>query len=95
LSLAAALFALVLPMGAPTLAQSLQLNEERESSAETTGMHAWMVHEARIVRSRSAHSNPLVFTPPIAAPLAWNSQGDFVFFAGHRLPCGQLAPLRC
>ena len=95
LSLAAALFALVLPMGAPTLAQSLQLTEERESSAVSTTAYMVLIQEARLVRCRAACCNPLVFTPPIAAPLTPRPPCGVVTSSGHRLPCGLLAPLRC
>jgi hypothetical protein len=94
LSLAAALFALALPMGAPTLAQTLQLTEERETSVSTSAYTA-MIEEARLVRSRAACCNPLVFTPPLVACIAPKPPSGLFPSAGHRLPCGLLAPLRC
>lgn len=95
LSLAAALFALVLPMGAPTLAQSLQLSEERESNSGTTSAYMVLIEEARLGRSRSVCCNPLVFIPPVATSHASKSPLVCSLLAGHRLPCGLLAPLQC
>lgn len=94
-SLAAAVLMLVLPLAAPTVAESvLEANSEREATTtDSVELLAWATD------SRPASRRPRTdFQQATSLPsLAHQKPGHPTCYplSGHRLSCGIMAPLRC